>query len=552
MLNMMVFGIMLYIISLLLMFLSLNMIFNVSIYIFEWEIYEFNSMKFNMIILVDDMTLLFMMLVSLISSLIMLYSMKYMNLNENDLKRFYYLLMLFIFSMYFMILSPNMLTIILGWDGLGLISFCLIVYYQNFKAMSAGLLTMILNRIGDASLLMIMGLMCMNGSWNLMLYNMDNLLLMMMILVSFTKSAQMPFSLWLPAAMMAPTPVSSLVHSSTLVTAGIYVMIRYSNLMSDEIKMKLMLISSFTMLMSGLYANYEIDFKKIIALSTLSQLGFMMSILFLGYKDLAFFHLYIHAMFKSLMFMCAGSYIHYNYSIQDVRDYSGMMSIYPIKGLIFIFTSLSLTGFPFLLGFFSKDLIMEEFFNNKLMMLNMMNLLLGTIFTVSYSTRLYLLLMYNKSVKFKYNMIMEDKMMNLVMFKLMMISLIYGKYYFMLLYSLYNINLSMILKLMLLKMLILGIMFGYFNYKNYNFSMNMISLMFKNMNYLNKFYNNSYMIFFNMIFKYELLIEKKILHLILNEYVNFMVNLLKFEYKMNYYLLMLSYLFMMMFMYLMI
>jgi len=183
--------------------------------------------------------------------------------------------------------------------------------------------------------------------------------LIMVILASITKSAQIPFSAWLPAAMAAPTPVSALVHSSTLVTAGVYLIIRFNYLVG--LNLFIFYLGRLTIFMSGLGANFEIDLKKIIALSTLRQLGVIMIVLSLGYSELAFFHLLTHALFKSLLFLCAGVFIHGARDCQDIRFLGGVMSGMPISSLFFVCCSLSLCGFPFLSGFYSKDLILELF-----------------------------------------------------------------------------------------------------------------------------------------------------------------------------------------------
>ena len=155
-----------------------------------------------------------------------MYRVSYINLNNKYLiKRYYYLIILFLLSIIFLILRPNILTLLLGWDGLGLISYCLIIYYQKNLAFNSGIITVILNRLGDSRLLIIISFIIIFGRWNLILYNINLLILFIFLVIVFRKSAQLVFIIWLPAAMIAPTPVSSLVHSSTLVTAGIYLLI---------------------------------------------------------------------------------------------------------------------------------------------------------------------------------------------------------------------------------------------------------------------------------------------------------------------------------------
>jgi NADH-ubiquinone oxidoreductase chain 5 len=159
--------------------------------------------------------------------------------------------------------------------------------------------------------------------------------------------------------MAAPTPVSALVHSSTLVTAGVYLLIRFSSLSRESMNWALFVIASLTMFMSGLVAFYEYDLKKIIALSTLSQLGVMIFSISIGLPQLAFFHLVTHALFKALLFLCAGVIIHGNQNSQDIRSYGSLILNFPVIGSCLNLANLSLCGLPFLSGFYSKDIIVE-------------------------------------------------------------------------------------------------------------------------------------------------------------------------------------------------
>lgn len=178
------------------------------------------------------------------------------------------------------------------------------------------------------------------------------------VLAAFTKRAQIPFSSWLPAAIAAPTPVSSLVHSSTLVTAGVYLLIRFNSFRVGT-RFWGLIISLLTMFMAGLGANFEFDLKKIIALSTLRQLGLIMRILFLGNSSLSFFHLLTHALFKALLFMCAGNLIHSINNCQDIRYMGSLIGQMPLTISLFRISNISLCGLPFLSGFYSKDLVLE-------------------------------------------------------------------------------------------------------------------------------------------------------------------------------------------------
>nr|DBA43488.1 TPA_asm: ND5 [Bombus cullumanus] len=543
--KMMVSGIMLLIMSMMFMFFGLYILLVNKFYIYEWMIYSFNSVKMNFILMISFKLLMFTFLVMLISSMILLYSLSYMDLsNKYNVYRFYYLMLLFLMSMIFLILSPNMLTLLLGWDGLGLISYCLIIYYQKKLAFNSGMMTVILNRLGDSSLLMIISFMVMFGSWNLILYKMNNFILLMFFMMVFTKSAQLMFMIWLPAAMMAPTPVSSLVHSSTLVTAGIYLLINYESLIELKYKGYILMISSMTMLISGLMANFEMDFKKIIALSTLSQLGFMMSIYSLSMVNLTFLHLFIHAFFKSMMFMCVGSFIHYMFGMQNFRFYSGMYYLYPMKGLLLMLSLMMLCGFPFLVGFYSKDLIIEYYFLNNMSVFSLMNLIFGTIFTVSYSFRIMLMLMNNI---YMMNLIYlnEDYIMIYCMVIILMIMLMMSKFIFNFFFFHLNLSLIFVYKFFVFKMILLGLLFSLIMSKM-NF-MNKLIIFMKSFMMMEFFYK---LIINKMIYKlvfYEFYFEKGLIEKISGKLMDYIYYMLEFKYifSVSYLLMMYIMLFVM-------
>nr|QWQ55632.1 NADH dehydrogenase subunit 5 [Ocellarnaca sp.] len=365
------------------------------IYFIEWEVISLNSSSIVMTMLFDWMSLLFMSFVLFISSLVIYYSDEYM-FSDISLNRFIILVLMFVLSMMFLIISPNLISILLGWDGLGLVSYCLVIYYQNVKSYNAGMLTALSNRIGDVALLMAIAWMLNFGSWNYIYYlelselNYElKIVGGLVLLAAMTKSAQIPFSSWLPAAMAAPTPVSALVHSSTLVTAGVYLLIRFNSLIAGEgWGEMLLLIAGLTMFMAGVGANFEFDLKKIIALSTLSQLGLMMSTLAMGFHKLAFFHLLTHALFKALLFMCAGAIIHNMKNSQDIRYMGSLCNQMPLTSSCLNISNFALCGMPFLAGFYSKDLILE------IVSLSYMNYFIFFLFffstglTVCYSLRL--------------------------------------------------------------------------------------------------------------------------------------------------------------------
>nr|YP_010757433.1 NADH dehydrogenase subunit 5 [Leofa pulchella]WEU77776.1 NADH dehydrogenase subunit 5 [Leofa pulchella] len=377
-------------VSFMFMLLSFFLCINSTSFVFEWVLMDSNSIHLTYLLYLDYISTGFCFVVLFISSMVILYSSVYMgNYNYSSL-RFMYLVLMFVLSMLLMVLSPNLVSILLGWDGLGLVSYCLVIYYMSLKSFLAGMITCLVNRLGDIGLLISIGWMFSYGSWSFLMYldYFDSGLFVLLIVSSFTKSAQIPFSMWLPAAMAAPTPVSSLVHSSTLVTAGVYLLIRFFNY--EIFKNNLLVyISVITMIMSSMCANYEFDLKKIIALSTLSQLGLMMSCLFMGMVNLSFFHLLSHAMFKSLLFLCSGIIIHLMMGCQDIRMMGSVCMSMPLTCCCFNIANMALCGFPFLSGFYSKDLIIESvsFMGSNMFIFLLFYLSLGM--TSFYSIRLF-------------------------------------------------------------------------------------------------------------------------------------------------------------------
>nr|UKG18930.1 NADH dehydrogenase subunit 5 [Dendrolimus punctatus]UKG18943.1 NADH dehydrogenase subunit 5 [Dendrolimus punctatus] len=451
------------------MFMIYFMMNNLVIFL-EWEIISLNSMNIVMSILLDWMSFLFMMYVLLISSVVIYYSKSYMS-SEMNLSRFIILVLLFVFSMILLIISPNIISILLGWDGLGLVSYCLVIYYQNLKSYNAGMLTALSNRVGDVFILMVIAWMMNYGSWNYIFYLnfMSNDFEMMMIgtmviMAAMTKSAQIPFSSWLPAAMAAPTPVSALVHSSTLVTAGVYLLIRFNMLLVDVFFFKiLLLLSGLTMFMAGISANYEFDLKKIIALSTLSQLGLMMSILSMGFPDLAFFHLLTHAVFKALLFMCAGVIIHMMSDMQDIRFMGGISYYIPMTSLCLNISNMALCGIPFLAGFYSKDMILEMISFSNLNLLIFFLYYISTGLTVFYTLRLIFYLMVNDfNLICIFNLYDEDYIMLKSMFVLLFMSVISGSFLSWMIFPYpYMIYLPFNMKMMVIYVSLLGGILGY-------------------------------------------------------------------------------------------
>nr|YP_010872882.1 NADH dehydrogenase subunit 5 [Pheidole yeensis]WGV34070.1 NADH dehydrogenase subunit 5 [Pheidole yeensis] len=457
-------NIFIYVFFMLLMFMvmfTLSMMMYMMDYsvMMEWSMISLNSMNMELMLLMDWISMLFISFIMMISSMIILYSYVYME-GSSFISRFIFLIMLFVLSMIMMIISPNIISIMFGWDGLGLVSYCLIIFYQNYSSYNSGMVTVLCNRVGDVGLLMVISLMMIKGSWNLMWYSYESKVVMFMLLIAaLTKSAQIPFSVWLPMAMAAPTPVSALVHSSTLVTAGVYLMIRFNKLLMDsELNKILFFLSVFTMFMAGLMANLEMDLKKIIALSTLSQLGLMMMILSLGLEMISFYHLLVHAVFKSMLFMCAGIIIHWMVNNQDIRLLGNLKEMIPFVMMCFFIANLALCGVPFMAGFYSKDLIMELIYSIKVNTYMLMFILVSLMFTVSYSFRL-LYYMFFGSVKFySYMMLKEGKLINLSMMFLSFLSIIIGSLLnWLFFFDYYLIFLNLEVKMMTLLLCLMGL-----------------------------------------------------------------------------------------------
>nr|BDE56966.1 NADH dehydrogenase subunit 5 [Luciola parvula] len=495
--------------SLLFFFFSLYFMMMDLMIILEYELMTLNSTIIMMSILLDWMSLLFMSFVLFISSMVIYYSEEYM-FGDLNMNRFIMLVFLFVMSMMFLIISPNLISILLGWDGLGLVSYCLVIYYQNYKSLNAGMLTALSNRIGDVGILMSIAWMMNYGSWNFIFYldymkndfNMQ-IISYFVVLSALTKSAQIPFSSWLPAAMAAPTPVSSLVHSSTLVTAGVYLLIRFNFCFSLNLMFLMLFISSVTMLMSGLGANFEFDLKKIIALSTLSQLGLMMSILFLGDYKLAFFHLLTHALFKALLFMCAGCMIHNLINCQDIRYMGSLISLMPLTCTFFNISNFSLCGLPFLSGFYSKDLILEVFSMNYLNMFMYMIFYISIGLTVSYSFRLCYYSLFSLYNFYPYSNLNDQSLIMLKGMSGLILMVIFGGgiLSWVIFPTPYFICLPFSLKLMVIFFIMVGLLMGYefsnfgYNYELKSMKFLSLSLFFSsmlNMSILSTYFVNYY------------------------------------------------------------
>lgn len=362
----------------------------------------------------------------MISSIVLVYRLIYIEIDKN-IFRYFLLVLMFVFSIILIIIRPNIVRIIFGWDGLGLVSFCLVIYYQNYRSYNSGILTVLINRVGDVIILIIIGIIIICGSWNIFFIKNIWLIIFFLIVSGITKRAQIPFSVWLPRAIAAPTPVSALVHSSTLVTAGVYLLIRFNRyLIIREFRKILIILSVLTIFISGLIANFEFDLKKIIALSTLRQLGLIIIILSIGFPILSYYHLLTHAIFKSLLFIRAGIIIHSIINNQDIRLMGGLNEYIPFTMYRFNLTLLALCGFPFIAGFYSKDMIIEIIYFRKFNIIMFILSLISLIFTVIYSIRLIYYSFFGEFKIIRCKIIIENLLINKSIMILIILRIIIG------------------------------------------------------------------------------------------------------------------------------
>nr|WQA09962.1 NADH dehydrogenase subunit 5 [Cirriformia sp.] len=381
----------------LLLAFPLTMSTNTSV-LLKWLYFPTPENVMSIPILLDSYSFMMIITVTFIAANIYMFSTSYMN-QDPFIYRFSMILLMFIFSMYLFVLTPHTIFFLLGWDGLGIVSFLLIIYYQSPTALAGGMFTALSNRVGDSFILLLIAMLMNMNTWSFHAINSMNEMhtaFILIILAAITKSAQIPFSSWLPAAMAAPTPVSALVHSSTLVTAGVFLLIRLHPTYSQYHQMTtlLLLLGSATMLMSSVAASTETDLKKIIALSTLSQLGLMVSTLAMNLPYLAFFHLITHAFFKALLFIAAGTIIYSKMHTQDIRKLSSVFMSLPATASCFTVATLALCGTPFLSGFYSKDTILEMLFFSPTNSFSILMFISSTFFTTFYSLRLMYYLMF--------------------------------------------------------------------------------------------------------------------------------------------------------------
>jgi NADH-ubiquinone oxidoreductase chain 5 len=370
-----------------------------------WEGIKTDILKIEYKYILDELSQYMLMIIITITYIVLIYSYDYM-INDPHIIRFYLYIIIFIFFMIILISTTSLPILFIGWEGVGISSYLLISFwYTRFETQLGALIAIIMNRLGDTFYLFgIFILFVWLGSIDIIIinsnyiYNLD-FILIIIFLAAMTKSAQLYLHLWLPYSMEGPTPISALIHAATMVTAGVFLILRLNILIyySYYTIIFIIIIGTLTVIIGGLLAISSFDIKELIAYSTMSQLGYMIVIIGIKFNNLSFFHLIFHAYFKALLFLTAGAIIHTIFDLQDFRKTGGLINFLPFISITTFIGSFSLLGFPFTTGYYSK----EQILNNSFICLSLLShysyiiLFIGALITIFYSYRFYLMIFIN-------------------------------------------------------------------------------------------------------------------------------------------------------------
>ena len=391
--------------------------------LYTWAVSD--GLQMNVGFLIDRLTVLMMVVVTFVSMVVHIYTVGYMA-DDPGYQRFFSYISLFTFSMLMLVMSNNFLQLFFGWEAVGLVSYLLIgFWFKKESAIFANLKAFLVNRVGDLGFILgIAGVVTFAGSLDYAtvfasagdiasqtvqiipgkIWNEASVICILLFIGAMGKSAQMPLHVWLPDSMEGPTPISALIHAATMVTAGIFMVARMSPLfeLSETALAVVVTIGALTAILMGLVAVVQNDIKRVVAYSTLSQLGYMTVALGVSAYSAAIFHLMTHAFFKALLFLAAGSVIIAIHHEQDIRKMGGLKKYMPITYWTALIGSLALIGFPGSGGFFSKDLLIEAVRESHwqgqgaIYWIAYLSVLLGVFVTALYSFRMFFLVFHGE------------------------------------------------------------------------------------------------------------------------------------------------------------